>query len=168
MMHEGRPMPAATASNASVQAPVSVQRIQQPRQQRHQRADEERWAGQGGGVERRMCVGSRMFACVSIRRDLLQPDGVRPAPSPEAMQLHHFSEKLRFDGRRFENPQQAHGAAALPGDTGSGKQACSACVGDNYVAPLTSFQSSCFRPGCGRALWPHRPRPDARHVAPQP
>lgn len=34
--------------------------------------------------------------------------------------MHHFSEKIRFD-QGFENPQQARGAAATPGDTGSGE-----------------------------------------------
>jgi hypothetical protein len=37
------------------------------------------------------------------------------------MQRHHFSEKQRFDSQRFENPQQAVGMAAAPGDTGGGE-----------------------------------------------
>lgn len=40
----------------------------------------------------------------------------------EATQMHHFSEKMRFDKSHYSNAQKATGAAAMPGDTGSGRE----------------------------------------------
>eukprot|EP00887_Chlorella_sp_A99_P005054 scaffold4.g5054.t1 len=40
------------------------------------------------------------------------------ADNDEATQRHHFSEKMRFDGGQFSNPQATLGRAAEPGDTG--------------------------------------------------
>ena len=85
-------------------------------------------------------LGSGLWLCVTRRSQLLKPAQRRlqcmhaahptlvlPSPPPlplaaAAVQRHHFSEKQRFDAQRFQNPQQAVGMAAAPGDTGAGER----------------------------------------------
>ncbi|KAL4859822.1 hypothetical protein ACK3TF_000097 [Chlorella vulgaris] len=53
-------------------------------------------------------------------KDAVKPEAV--AANEQATQMHQFSEKQRFDKQRFDNAQEAVGAAAAPSDTfSSGK-----------------------------------------------
>lgn len=122
-----------------------------------------------------------------------------PAASfpPAATQMHHFSEKDRFDSSRYTNAQKNVGAAAMPGDTSSCahthavlRTACWAMVSFSTVRhcllsdllPSNCATCMCFNTiGCYPAhLCAHRrrdadarqltdgPRPDPRRAAPKP
>ncbi|KAL4445731.1 hypothetical protein ABPG77_008930 [Micractinium sp. CCAP 211/92] len=50
-------------------------------------------------------------------KEVGRPDAVRQ--NEEAVQMHHFSEKMRFDKASFKNAEKPRGHAADPGDTGA-------------------------------------------------
>lgn len=111
--------------------------------------DENKWNEEGEAPERSMAAPAHRPAprCTQTAAShRLSPLFHLPAT---AVQMHHFSEKMRFDKGHYANAEKAVGAAAQPGDTspcapaatgfGGQGRSCGACA-VNHEQLLPSFQ----------------------------